>query len=418
MKKFIILLATAIFAINFVNAQTPVWVKQAQPDGNPCLGVSFSNDGTKIVSGSECPDARVRIWDASNGTMLYENIDTLMECYMGTAFSSNGMYFALIEETGILSVYDYMGATPQLMYNLDTETGAAYSVAFSPDNTKIVTGGDNDTVFVYNVTNGSEIMALAGHTANVLAVTYSPNGNLIGSADETGKIKIWNASTGALISTINAHNAAINAIKFSPDNVFITSCADDHMIHTFNVSTGSMTGMIHEHTSAVKQIDITSNQQYLISVSNDKTIRIFDFASGTELKVINDAVRGTQNTISIAQDNNRFVVGTGNGSVVLWKLDEVLGIKNIENNVIKATIMPNPASDYLNITIKNSDYIAQKTKISLINSNGQQVLEIYEGLIKENMTFNQDIKQFSNGNYQVCITTNNVTKTFPIIISK
>ena len=125
MKKTITIILLNLLFIQFNNAQTPVWVRQSQPDGNPCLGVSFSNDGAKIVSGSECPDARVRIWEASTGNMLYENADTLMECYMGTAYSANGMYFALIEETGILSVYSYMGATPQLLYNIDTETGAA-----------------------------------------------------------------------------------------------------------------------------------------------------------------------------------------------------------------------------------------------------------------------------------------------------
>lgn len=61
MKKLSILIAFAFTCIQFNFAQSPVWVKQSQPDGNPCLGVSFSNDGTKIVSGSECPDARVRI---------------------------------------------------------------------------------------------------------------------------------------------------------------------------------------------------------------------------------------------------------------------------------------------------------------------------------------------------------------------
>jgi WD40 repeat protein len=98
---------------------------------------------------------------------------------MGAAYASNGMYFALIEETGILSVYSYMGATPQLIYNLDTETGAAYSVAFSPDNSKIVTGGDNDSVYVYDVNSGNIVHALGGHTGNVIAVAYSPNGNFI-----------------------------------------------------------------------------------------------------------------------------------------------------------------------------------------------------------------------------------------------
>ena len=416
MKKTISIILLSLLFIQFNFAQTPVWVRQAQPDGVACLGVSFSNDGTKIVSGSECPDARVRIWEASTGNMLYENSDTLMECYMGAAYSANGMYFALIEETGILSVYSYMGATPQLLYNIDTETGAAYSVAFSPDNMKVVTGGDNDSVYVYDVTSGNVLMALGGHTANVLAVTFSPNGNLIASADQSGKVKIWNAASGALVNTISAHNSAINTIKFSPDNLSIVTGANDHMIHKFNVSNGNMTGMIHEHTDAVNQIDITQNQQYIISASDDQTIRIFDFASGTELKLINDAVRGAQITISIAQDNNRFVVGTGNGSVVLWRIDEILSVKDVNFNTIKVAVSPNPAQEFIKVSIDNEN--ASQTSIKLFDHSGKQVMNIFEGMLQDNATFNENIKHLANGQYLLNVNINGSITSQSILIHK
>jgi WD40 repeat protein len=416
MKKSlsIIFLSLLIAQLNY--AQIPVWVQQAQPDGNPCLGVSFSNNGAKIVSGSECPDARVRVWEATTGNMLYENADTLMECYMGAAYAANGMYFALIEETGILSVYSYMGASPQLLYNIDTETGAAYSVAFSPDNMKVVTGGDNDSVYVYEVASGNVMMAIGGHTDNVLAVAYSPNGNFIASADQVGKIKIWNAATGALIRTINAHNSAINTIKISPDNLYIVSGANDHMIHTFNLSTGNMTGMIHDHTDAVNQIDITPNQQYIISVSDDQTIRVFDFASGTELKVINDAVRGAQISISIAQDNNHFVVGTGNGSVVLWRLDEVLSVKDLNFNNIKVAVSPNPAQEFIKITIDNGN--ASQTSIKLFDHAGKQVINIFDGMLQDNATFTENIKHLTNGQYLLNVNINGSITSQSILINK
>lgn len=416
MKKTIIIILINLLVFQFNFAQNPVWVQQAQPDGVACLGVSFANDGNKIVSGSECPDARVRIWEASSGNMLYENADTLMECYMGAAYAANGMYFALIEETGILSVYNYMGATPQLLYNIDTQTGAAYSVAFSPDNTKVLTGGDNDSVYVYDVASGNVIMALGGHTANVLAVAFSPNGNLIASADQSGKVKIWNAVTGVLLNTISAHNSAINTVKFSPDNLSIVTGANDHMIHKFNVSNGNMTGMIHDHTDAVNQIDITPNQQYIISVSDDKTIRVFDFDSGTELKIINDAARGAQITISIAQDNNRFVVGTGNGSVVLWRIDEVLSVKELNLNNFKVAVTPNPAQNYLQIAVENK--VAEQTSIKLLNELGQQVIDIFNGTLKEKMLITQDINHLPNGQYFLNVYSNGSISSKSIIINK
>jgi WD40 repeat protein len=190
------------------------------------------------------------------------------------------------------------------------------------------------------------------------------------------------------------------------------------MIHKFNVSNGNMTGMIHDHTNAVNQIDITPNQQYLISVSDDKTIRVFDFASGTELKVINDAARGAQISISIAQDNNRFVVGTGNGSVVLWRLDEVLSVKDLASNNTKVSVSPNPTSEVIKIVIENKNAAKLQTSIKLYNKAGQQVMLIFDGIVQDKMIFTENISQLANGQYFINVNNNGKIASQSIIINK
>jgi WD40 repeat protein len=190
------------------------------------------------------------------------------------------------------------------------------------------------------------------------------------------------------------------------------------MIHTFNVSNGNMTGMIHNHTDAVNQIDISPNQQYLISVSDDKTIRVFDFSSGTELKVINDAVRGTQNTISIAPDNNHFVVGTGDGSVVLWRLDEVLSVNDLKYSNSKVIVTPNPTSNFIQINIENKLASKAQTSVKLYNVAGQEMIIIYDGITHEKLQLTQKVDQLANGQYYINVVQNGQLTTHSVIINK
>jgi WD40 repeat protein len=73
-----------------------------------------------------------------------------------------------------------------------------YSVAWSPDGKRILTGGLRDTAYlsedstakVWDAGKGQELLTLKGHTGDVLSVAWSPDGKRVvtGSADQTAKV--------------------------------------------------------------------------------------------------------------------------------------------------------------------------------------------------------------------------------------
>ncbi|KAG2339592.1 hypothetical protein BDR05DRAFT_938889 [Suillus weaverae] len=137
------------------SARFPNTLRVAFGLGEPLRGhtdavwsVSFSPDGTRIVSGSG--DKSVRLWDAATGQPVGEP--------------------------------------------LRGHTGLVWSVSFSPDGTRIVTGSEDKTVRLWDAAMGQPVgEPLWGHTDEVLSVSFSPDGTRIvsGSGDKT--VRLWDA---------------------------------------------------------------------------------------------------------------------------------------------------------------------------------------------------------------------------------
>ena len=68
-----------------------------------------------------------------------------------------------------------------------------WSVAFSPDGTKIVSGSHDETVRVWDAVTGTLSNTLEGHSSDVTSVAFSPDGTKIVSGSKDKTVRIWDA---------------------------------------------------------------------------------------------------------------------------------------------------------------------------------------------------------------------------------
>ena len=69
--------------------------------------------------------------------------------------------------------------SPELI-QLHSHNGRIFSVAFSPDGSKIISGSDDMTIRVWDTNTGIEILPpLRGHDGGISSVAFSPNGSRI-----------------------------------------------------------------------------------------------------------------------------------------------------------------------------------------------------------------------------------------------
>jgi WD40 repeat protein len=65
------------------------------------------------------------------------------------------------------------------------------AVTISPDGKRIISGGNDKIVKVWNFNTGKNVRNFTGHLESILSVAISPNGKFIASGSRSEVVKIW-----------------------------------------------------------------------------------------------------------------------------------------------------------------------------------------------------------------------------------
>src|SRR5262249_57724229 len=127
-------------------------------------------------------------------------------------------------------------------------------VAHRTPSMRSATRSDDKTVKMRNARTGKRMGALLGHTCYIGSVAFSPDGTRIASGGELGtrtELRVWDAETGQLKLSLKGHAGGVLSVAFSPDGRRIASGSLDQTVKVWDAQTGQEKLTLKGHTISV-----------------------------------------------------------------------------------------------------------------------------------------------------------------------
>jgi WD40 repeat protein len=244
---------------------------------NSVKWVAWSPDGKRI--GTAHGDGSARLWDAASGKVAL----TLRQGGDGTEltrieWSPDGDRIALAGSKKFAAIFD--AKTGAEVLKLEQEGVQFYSIAWSPDGSKVVTTSDDDSdtaAWVWDTETGEVLFAFAnGHTRRLFDARWSPSGRRVMTASSDNTVRIWDADTAKELFILAGHTGEVYSATFAPEEVLLLTASFDGTAKIWDANrVGEIINFVG-HSDRVYSAAFSPDAKRLVTASYDKTAKIWD----------------------------------------------------------------------------------------------------------------------------------------------
>jgi WD40 repeat protein len=238
--------------------------------------IALSPNGKTIAAGSS--DGTVRLWDVGTRKVIAKTKRHIVIVWTA-CWSADGECVLSGCMDGTASVWDVQRGKMILKQLIETGHEYVYAVAYSPDITKIATGGYNDpensnAIKIWDAKIGELLFTIA-HEETVFSLTWTLDQEKLISGLENGLIRIFDTAWQEL-AILEGHQNTVYALSLSPNDRLLASASWDGTARLWNLDTNLQVGSPLQHEDAVNGAAISSDGKLLVTGCEDNNAPVWD----------------------------------------------------------------------------------------------------------------------------------------------
>jgi serine/threonine protein kinase len=225
---------------------------------------------------------------------------------------------------------------------LKGHTDVVWGVAFSPDGSQALSGGEDNTLRLWDLATGKEVRRFEGHTSVVNCVAFSPDGSQVLSGSDDRSVRLWDVKTGRERQRFTGHTSVVNSVAFCPDGQRIVSAGGDRTARLWDAATGKEMRRSEGHTELVWSVAVSADGKHLLSGSADGTARWWNLETGRELAYLKAHTGGVL-SVAFLPDGRRAVSAGADRTIRLWNLEtrkELTHLTGHTGSILSVAVSP------------------------------------------------------------------------------
>ena len=302
--------------------------------GDELFSIAFSPDGRWIAAGS---NGTVLLWDMTNlgppesHQSPHESIGDHGSYVYSVAFSHDSRRLVSGCEDGFVRVWD-MG-DKRFVWKEHRHNEAVYSVAFSPDGARVASGGYDKLVLIWNAERGqvrrSSATDFEESIGRVTSVAFSPDGRMlvVGSLDDS--VRLWDLVKGSA-HIVGEHDSSVEGVAFSPDGRLLASCGLDKAVRVWDIQSTEKQPLWErkKHEYLVRSVAFSPDSKTLASVGWDKTLILWDVESAVNFWAMPLSDKDHNHwhsdwvwSVAFSPGGLQLASSGSDGQIIVWEVD-------------------------------------------------------------------------------------------------
>ncbi len=220
---------------------------------------------------------------------------------------------------------------------LEDHTGAVRGVAFSPDGTLFATNGEGRQVVIASAEEGTVQHIVEWEGGVGWALAFHPDGDLLAASDTEGVVRLIDPQTGEVTEELAAHEAPIYGLAFSPNGDLLATASQDQTARLWDTATWEAVQTLDDHSNWVNSVAFSPDGTQLATGSNDTVMKLWDVPSG-ELLANFRGHNGPVERVTFSENGRTLLTGSADATFLLWDVEgrqSLGGLRSIANTPVR-----------------------------------------------------------------------------------